>query len=68
VWPEQKEWNAQHAAGGVYHMFLGLQDLESFVQLFQTPDTKYLEVFLSEMIHIVFQINIFLLIRRECFT
>jgi len=59
VWPEQNEWNAQHAAGGVYHMFLRLQDLESLAQLFQTPDTTYLEVFLSEMIHKLFQINIF---------
>ena len=58
MWPEQKEWNAQHAAGGVYHMSIRLQVLESFVQLFQTQDTTYLEVFLSEMIQKEFQINI----------
>jgi hypothetical protein len=59
VWPEQNEWNAQHAAGGVYHMSVRLQDLEFLAQLFQTPGTSHLEVFLSEMINNLFQINIF---------
>jgi len=68
AWLEHNEWNAQHAAGGVYHMSLRLQDLEFLEQLFQTPDTTHLEVFLSEMIHKLFQIHIFLLIRQECFT
>lgn len=59
VWPEQNKWNALHGMGGIYHLSRRLQALESLVQLFQAPDTTHLEVLLSEMIHKLFQINVF---------
>jgi len=54
--------------GGIYHLSRRLQALESLVQLFQAPDTTHLEVLLSEMIHKLFQINVFWLIKQKCFT
>ena len=35
LWPEQHEWNAQQAAGGIYHLSLGLNASKSYVQLYK---------------------------------
>ena len=42
VWREQNEWNAQTAAGGIYHQSLRLHALKFLVQLCQAPNTTQL--------------------------
>ena len=59
LWPEQKEWNAQQAAGGTYHLSLSLHALEYPVQLFEALDTTHLKVSFRETLHKMFKINIF---------